>query len=101
MKLIFLLLFGDFAFEANPSQKSTFISKVNENGTITKKVYGVKTITTVKNVFWQLILEVYVCALNYFKGRSCQLKPKAHIIDDPLSNPYDVSKVLLGPPYGP
>ena len=70
MKLIFLLLFGDFAFEANPSQKSTFIRKVNENGTITKKVYGVKTITTVKNVFWQLILEVYVCALNYFKGRS-------------------------------
>ena len=100
MKLIFLLLFGDFAFEANPSQKSTFIRKVNENGTITKKVFVVKTITTVKNVFWQLILEVYVCALNYCKGRSCQLKPKAHILDDPLGNPYDVLKVLLGPPYG-
>ena len=63
MKLIFLLLFGDFAFEANPSQKSTFIRKVNENGTITKKVYGVKTITTVKNVFWQLTYLKYMYEL--------------------------------------
>ena len=30
-----------------------------------------------------------------FKGRSRQLRPKAHILDDPLGNPYDVLKVLL------
>ena len=36
-----------------------------------------------------------------FKGRSRRLTPKAHILDDPLSNPYDVLKVLLGPPYSP
>jgi len=35
------------------------------------------------------------------KGSSRQLRPKAHILDDPLGNPYDVLKVLLGPPYGP
>ena len=35
------------------------------------------------------------------KGRSRQLRPKAHILDDPLGNPYDVLKVLLGPRYGP
>ena len=35
------------------------------------------------------------------KGRSRWLRPKAHILDDPLGNPYDVLKVLLGPPYGP
>ena len=35
------------------------------------------------------------------KGRSRRLIPKAHILDDPLSNPYDVLKVLLGLPYGP
>ena len=36
-----------------------------------------------------------------FKGRSRRLRPKAHILDDPLGNPYDALKVLLGPPYGP
>ena len=34
----------------------------------------------------------------YFKGRSRRLRPKVHILDDPLGNPYDVLKVLLGPP---
>ena len=29
------------------------------------------------------------------------LRPKAHILDDPLGNPNDGLKVLLGPPYGP
>ena len=29
------------------------------------------------------------------------LRPKAHILDDPLDNPYDVLKVVLRPPYGP
>ena len=38
---------------------------------------------------------------NLFKGRSRRLRPKAHIENDPLGNPYDVLKVLLGPPYGP
>ena len=38
---------------------------------------------------------------NRFKGRSCWLRPKAHIIDYPLGNPYDILEVLLGPPYGP
>ena len=33
------------------------------------------------------------------KGRSRQLRPKAHILDDPLGNPYDVLKVLLWPPW--
>ena len=36
-----------------------------------------------------------------FKGRSRRLRPRAHILDDPLGNPYDVLKVPLGPPYGP
>ena len=35
------------------------------------------------------------------KGRSRRLRPKAHISHDPLGNPYDVLKILLGPPYGP
>ena len=39
--------------------------------------------------------------LSIIKGRSCQLRPKAHMLDDPLVNPYDVLKVLLWPPYGP
>ena len=30
----------------------------------------------------------------YLKGRSCRLKPNAHILDDSLGNPYDVFKVL-------
>ena len=39
---------------------------------------------------------------HYFaKGRSRRLRPEAHILDYPLGNPYDVLKVLLGPPYGP
>ena len=38
---------------------------------------------------------------NLLKGRSRLLRPKVHILDDPLGNPYDVLKVLLGPPYGP
>ena len=39
---------------------------------------------------------------NNFKGRrSCQLRPKAHILDDPLGNPYDGLKVLFGPKEGP
>ena len=36
-----------------------------------------------------------------FKGRSRWLRPKAHILDDPLGNPYDGLKVAFGPPYGP
>ena len=36
--------------------------------------------------------------VNTFKGRSCRLRLKAHILDDPLGNPYDGLKVLLGPP---
>ena len=39
--------------------------------------------------------------LANLQGRSPQLRPKAHILDDPLGNPYDGLKVLLGPPYGP
>ena len=35
------------------------------------------------------------------EGRSRRLRPKAHILDDPLGNPYGVLKVLLWPPYGP
>ena len=35
------------------------------------------------------------------KGRSHQLRPKAHILDDPLGNPYDGLNVLFEPPYGP
>ena len=35
------------------------------------------------------------------KGRSHQLRLKAHILDDPLNNPYDSLKVHFGPPYGP
>ena len=35
-----------------------------------------------------------------FKGRSHQLRPKAHILDDPLGNPNNGLKVLFGPPYG-
>ena len=27
------------------------------------------------------------------KGRSRRLRPKAHILDDPLGNPYDVLRV--------
>ena len=38
---------------------------------------------------------------TFLKGRSRRLRPKAHILDDLLGNPYDVLKVLLGPPYGP
>ena len=38
---------------------------------------------------------------DIFKGRSRRLRPKAHILDDPFDNPYDGSKVLQGPPYGP
>ena len=38
---------------------------------------------------------------RHFKGRSRQLRPIAHILDDSLGNPYDVLKVVLGPPYGP
>ena len=30
-----------------------------------------------------------------FKGRSRRLRPKAHILDDPLGNPYDILKVLF------
>ena len=37
----------------------------------------------------------------HIKGRSRRLRPKAYILDDPLGNPYDVLKVLLGPPYRP
>ena len=33
--------------------------------------------------------------------RSRRLIPKAHILNDPLGNPYDGLKVLLGPPYRP
>ena len=39
--------------------------------------------------------------IAFFKGRICRLRPKDHIQDDPLGNPYDVLKVLLGPAYGP
>ena len=39
--------------------------------------------------------------LMFLKGRSGRLRPKAHILIDLLGNPYDVLKVLLGPPYGP
>ena len=38
---------------------------------------------------------------QYIKWRSRRLRPKAHILDDPLGNPYDVLKVLVGPLYGP
>ena len=38
---------------------------------------------------------------SIIKERSRRLRPKAHILDDPLGNPYDVLKVPLGPPYGP
>ena len=40
-------------------------------------------------------------AFMLYKGRSRRLRPKAHIFDDPLGNPYDGLKVLFGPPYGP
>ena len=46
----------------------------------------------------------YLIKLNMItllKGRSRRLRPKAHILEYPLGNPYDVLKVLLGPPYGP
>ena len=36
----------------------------------------------------------------YFKGKSRRLRPKAHILDDSLGNPYDGLKVLFEPPYG-
>ena len=36
-----------------------------------------------------------------FKGRSHRLRPKAHILDDPLGNPYGGLKVILVQPYGP
>ena len=39
--------------------------------------------------------------LFHFEGRRCQLRPKTHILDDPLGNSYDGLKVFLGPPYGP
>jgi len=32
------------------------------------------------------------------EGRSRRLRRKAHILDDPLGNPYDGLKVLFGPP---
>jgi len=35
------------------------------------------------------------------KGRSRRLRPKAHILDDPLGNPNDGLKVVFGAPYGP
>ena len=41
--------------------------------------------------------------LSTFKGRSRRLRPKAHILYDPLDKPYDGLKVLFGPtkiPYG-
>ena len=41
------------------------------------------------------------CGFPFLKGRSRRLRPKAHILDDPLGNPYDGLKVLFGPPYGP
>ena len=37
----------------------------------------------------------------FVEGWSRRLRPKAHILDNPLGNSYDVLKVLLGPPYGP
>ena len=39
--------------------------------------------------------------LYQFKGRIHRLRPKAHILDDPLGYPNDGLKVLFGPPYGP
>ena len=48
---------------------------------------------------WFLFL--YTGSLHTIKVRSRRLRPKAHILDDPLGNPYAVLKVLLGPPYGP
>ena len=36
-----------------------------------------------------------------FKRKSLRLRPKAHILDDPLDNPYDGLKVLFAPPYWP
>ena len=53
--------------------------------------------------YCRLILNPSICFLvkQSIKGRSRQLRPKAHILDDPLGNPYDILKVPLGPPYGP
>ena len=47
---------------------------------------------------WLIYIEINKLLL---KWRSRRLRPKAHILDDPLGNPNDVLKVLLGPPYGP
>ena len=33
---------------------------------------------------------------SIFKRSSRRIRPKAHILDDPLDNPYHVLKVLLG-----
>ena len=37
----------------------------------------------------------------HFTGRSCPLRPKARILDDPMGNPYKFLKVLFGSTYGP
>ena len=47
---------------------------------------------------WLIYIEINKLLL---KWRSRRLRPKAHILDDPLGNPYDVLKVLLRSPYGP
>ena len=50
------------------------------------------------NIYHVIMIPIVVL---FLKGRSRRLRPKAHILDDHLGNPYDGLKVLLGPPYGP
>ena len=47
-----------------------------------------------------LLYKIRSLSVN-IKGRRRRLRLKAHILDDPLGNPYDGLKVLFGPPYGP
>ena len=46
-------------------------------------------------------MEISLIKFIFFKGRSRRLRPNAQFLDDPMGNPYDILKVILGPPYGP
>ena len=62
MNVLFLLWFSYAiigTLGTNSTPKYTFLSKVNENGKITVKENGVKTTSTVKKVYWYLIIDDY------------------------------------------
>ena len=98
--IIYTKIFSNLSVTKKDTQKGKYFPLTTNFSLPTAS--SINFLDLLKECAQDLKLNIYHVTFQIsFKGRSRRLRPKAHILDDPLDNPYDGLMSSQGHPMGP